>query len=96
MIWLLAVVEITAHSDCKTPKQRGGEAVEGEGEGGTHNCTVPHEGQTRLTLKQTAKLEKLHFWRTGYKPNYKYRIFWLKDPVVGTDGLCLYRITSFW
>lgn len=55
MIWLLAVVEITAHSDCKTPKQRGGEAVEGKGEGGTHNCTVPHEGQIRLTLKQTVQ-----------------------------------------
>lgn len=57
LIWLLVVVEITPHSDCKTPRERERgrerEAVEGKGEAGTHTYTVPHKGQVRLTLNKT-------------------------------------------
>lgn len=53
VIWLLAVVEITPHSDFKTPREREREAMEDKGEAGTHKYTVRHEGQVRLTLKKT-------------------------------------------
>lgn len=34
-------------------RERERETVEAEGEAETHNYTVPHEGQVRLTLRKT-------------------------------------------